>query len=370
MTEYPKLNQSFQNVIEIAIRLGLLIILVAWCFLIISPFKSIILWSVIIAIALAPVYTSLHKRLGNRPKLTALILILFGLAIIVLPGFLLFDSMIGEVRELRAEFLAGVLTIPAPDEKVASWPIIGNKLYNFWQLASENLENLLLKYQGQLKKIAEFLFNNIIGIGKGVVQFMVSIIIAGILLVIKGTDEVAGKFFAKLFGSRGDEFKDITIKTVSNVTKGILGVALIQSILTGLGFLFAGVPFAGIWALLVLVLAILQLPPSIITIPVIIYLFTALSPLTAVLWTIYLFVAGLSDNVLKPILLGKGAPVPMLVIFLGVIGGFILSGFIGLFTGAIVLSLGYKLLQAWMYGDQEMTQTQPRSQNRDTGTGA
>ncbi|MGB5243758.1 MAG: AI-2E family transporter, partial [Lutimonas sp.] len=82
--------------------------------------------------------------------------------------------------------------------------------------------------------------------------------------------------------------------------------------------------------------------------PVIIYLFTVKETMPAVLWTVLLLIAGLSDNFLKPILLGKGAPVPMLVIFIGVVGGFLLSGFIGLFTGAIVLSIGYKLFLAWL----------------------
>ena len=121
----------------------------------------------------------------------------------------------------------------------------------------------------------------------------------------------------------------------------------------GIGFILAGVPYAGVWALIVMILAILQLPPLIVILPVVIYLFSANSTLFASLWTVYLLLAGASDNILKPILLGKGAPVPMLVIFLGVIGGFMLSGFIGLFTGAIILSLGYKLFITWLDGDDK-----------------
>jgi predicted PurR-regulated permease PerM len=125
-------------------------------------------------------------------------------------------------------------------------------------------------------------------------------------------------------------------------------VALIQALLIGIGFLISGVPFAGVLTLVVFMLAVLQLPPIIIVLPVIVYLFGAKETLPAILWTVYLILAGISDNILKPLLLGKGAPVPMLVIFIGVIGGFILSGFIGLFTGAIVMSIGYKLFVAWI----------------------
>ncbi|MBA7584652.1 hypothetical protein ES708_26609 [subsurface metagenome] len=133
-----------------------------------------------------------------------------------------------------------------------------------------------------------------------------------------------------------------------NVAKGVLGVAIIQSILLGIIFILAGVPYAGLWALLCLFFAVIQVGPIVVTIPVIIYLFASIDPWLAFIWTILIVLASLLDNFLKPILMGKGAPVPMLVIFLGAIGGFIASGFIGLFIGAIILSLGYKLYLGWL----------------------
>jgi predicted PurR-regulated permease PerM len=182
----------------------------------------------------------------------------------------------------------------------------------------------------------------------GILQMMISIIIAGVLLVVKGTGESIRKFFRRLAGDRGDEFADVTMKTIGNVVKGILGVALIQALLVGIGLLVSGVPFAGVLTLVVFMLAVLQIPPLFVVIPVVVYLFSAKETTPAVLWTVYLLLAGFSDNILKPVLLGKGAPVPMLVIFIGVIGGFIFSGFIGLFTGAIIMSIGYKLFTAWI----------------------
>jgi predicted PurR-regulated permease PerM len=130
--------------------------------------------------------------------------------------------------------------------------------------------------------------------------------------------------------------------------RGVLGVALIQATLIGIGFLLAGVPYAGLWTLVVFMFAVIQLPPTLVVIPVAFYLFSEKEMLPAMLWTVYLFLSGISDNILKPLLLGKGAPVPMLMIFLGVVGGFIFSGFIGLFTGAVVMSLGYKLFVGWI----------------------
>jgi len=175
------------------------------------------------------------------------------------------------------------------------------------------------------------------------------LIIAGIFLVkAEPSGAFARKLIIRMAGERGEEIIGIAGQTIKNVAKGILGVAFIQSVLAGIVFALAGVPFAGIWALVVLMLAIIQLPSALVMIPVIIYLYFVKDPLPATLWAVPMLIIALIDNVLKPLLMGKGAPVPMLVIFLGAIGGFIFSGFVGLFTGAIVLSVGYTLLVQWM----------------------
>ena len=171
----------------------------------------------------------------------------------------------------------------------------------------------------------------------------------GVLFAYSDSSEKSVSLFAKrLLGTRSDEYTKVVIQTVRNVAKGILGVAFIQFVIMGICFVLAGVPFAGVWALLVFVLALVQLPGALVAIPVIIYIYSVKEPLPATIWAVIILICGLSDNVLKPLLMGKGAPVPMMVIFLGALGGFMLSGFIGLFTGAIVLSLTYKLAGMWM----------------------
>jgi predicted PurR-regulated permease PerM len=336
------------SVYDITIRMFILLLIIAWCLMIMYPFVSIILWSLILAMAMYPLHGALSKKLGGRPKWASFIIIFAILAIVILPTILLIGSLIDEVKALKASYDAGTLSIPPPVEKVKAWPIIGEKLYDLWQSAYVNLEQLVLKYQDQLLGVGKKIGMGILSAAGGVVQIIASLIIAGILLFIGGTGEALRKFFRKLAGNKGDEFADIIMKTVANVVKGILGVALILALLNGIIFMLAGVPYAGIWTLLVFVLGVLQLPLFFITVPVIIYMFATKEIMPAILWTALLLVAGLSDNILKPILLGKGAPVPMLVIFIGVIGGFIFSGFIGLFTGAIVMSIGYKLFVAWI----------------------
>jgi len=352
-----KTDGLVKNAIEISIRLGFLALLIVWCFQLIYPFAGIIMWGIILALATSPAYKSLNSKLGDKPKTSASIVIMIGLLAIIIPSLLFVGSLVEGAKTLKENLEQNTLVIPPPNEKVADWPLVGKQFYNTWKLASQNLEAVVLKYKDQIANVAEAILKQVVGVGGSILQFILATFIAGILLATKGTDEVSRKFFNKIVGARGDEFADVAAKTVGNVTKGVLGVALIQSVLIGIGFLLAGVPYAGIWALLVLILAILQLPATIIVLPVVIYLFSILGTVPAIIWSVYLFLAGLSDNVLKPILLGKGAPVPMLVIFLGVIGGFMFSGFIGLFTGAIVLSLGYKLFLAWI-NENDIDKTQ------------
>jgi predicted PurR-regulated permease PerM len=342
-------NPSSNNsVYDTTIRLFILILIVGWCLAIMYPFASIILWSVILAMALYPLHKSLSARIGGRPKLASAIIVIFTLAIIFIPIWLLIDSLFAEVKALKVSFDSGTLTIPPPTEKVKEWPVIGERLYDLWYNASANLGQTVMKYQDHLISVGSTVGKGIFSAASGVIQIMISFIIAAIVLVFGETGHEIRKFFRKVAGNKGDEYADMTLKTVGNVVKGIIGVALILALLNGILFMLAGIPYAGIWTLLVFVLGVLQLPLFFITVPIIVYMFAVKELMPAILWTVLLLIAGLSDNVLKPILLGKGAPVPMPVIFIGVIGGFIFSGFIGLFTGAIVMSLGYKLFVAWI----------------------
>lgn len=351
MKDDTKLNTTFNQTVEIIIRLGFLFLLIAWCLQILYPFAGIIIWAIILAISTAPIYDSLNSKFGDNPKLASGIIIIGGLSLIIIPSWLFLDSIIAGVKDIGAQLNNDTFSIPPPPDNVADWPVIGEKIHGIWVLASTSLEDVIIKYKDQILQVGGTFIEGILSLGGSIVQFILSTIIAGILLATKGTDSTARKFFKRLVGARGDEFTEATEVTVRNVTKGVLGVAVIQAVLVGIGFLLAGIPYAGLWALLVMILAILQLPPLLVILPVIIYLFSAQSVIPASLWTVYLLLAGASDNVLKPMLLGKGAPVPMLVIFLGVIGGFMLSGFIGLFTGAIAISLGYKLFLVWLDGN-------------------
>jgi predicted PurR-regulated permease PerM len=183
----------------------------------------------------------------------------------------------------------------------------------------------------------------------GIVLLMASFLVAGIMMVYgKEGAEFATLFFARLVGKQGEAMENSVAITVRNVAKGVIGVAFIQGMLAGVGLVIAGVPLAGLWALLGMVLCIIQIGMMPVSVGVVIYIWTSADTTTAILLTIWMLFIGIIDNILKPIMMGIGAPAPMLVVFMGTIGGFIYNGFIGLFTGAIILTLGYQLAIGWL----------------------
>jgi len=351
----PKLKTALTYSVEIAIRLGLLVLMAMWCFDIVTPFSSIILWSIILAMAFAPLFNKLSQRIGGRPKAAAGILVAGCAVIFVIPSWLIFDSVIQGAQRLRPYLEANTFELPPPSEQVLDWPIVGDQLYTAWQEAFVSMESFVVNHEEQFIAAAKTIASGIVGIGGSFIMLFVSVILAAVILANAQSENFGRRFLRRLVGARGDEFAETIASTVRSVVKGVIGVAIIQSLLIGLGMVFAGVPYAGIWTLLTLVLAILQLPVIVVIVGVVLWMFSSMETLPAVLWTIYFLAAGLSDNILKPILLGKGAKVPMAVIFFGVIGGFIASGFIGLFTGAIVVSLGYILFMSWLKADEEGT---------------
>lgn len=342
-------NAIAKTTIEVAIRLILVLVLVAWCIAILLPFLNPLLWGAIIAIAVAPFYQRIRSWIGGSRTLAATLLTVFLLILVIVPGFWLIDSLFEGLAHLGGELRQGKLTIPPPDDRVLEWPVAGEQISAMWQAASTNLRDFLLKYKDQVEQIGNAVLNAAISLSSSLILFIVSFIIAGILLRFAEDGERSiNLLFEKLLGDTGHEVSSLTIITVRNVAKGILLVSTLQAVLSGIVFVLADVPFAGLWAFIILILAIVHLTPMIVTIPVVVYIFSIHDPLIATLWTVILLAIAASDNILKPLLMGKGAPVPMLIIFIGAIGGFILLGFVGLFTGAIVLSLGYKLFIFWL----------------------
>ena len=341
--------------VEVCIHLALLIVLAAACLLILRPFVPLIIWGIIIAIAIYPGYRRLQRLLGGRSGLAAVVCTLFLLAILITPVVLLTGSLVDGVQTLAARLGKGTSIIPPPPASVKTWPVIGTALTNTWELASKNLAATLQSFAPQLKAFIPELLKVSAGIGVAALEWILSILVAGVLLGNASTGaNVARSLSNRLFGDKGREFEELAAATIRSVTTGILGVALIQSFLAALGFLVAGLPGAGLWAAMFLVAAVLQVG-LVVLIPAVIYMFAIAATTKAVVFLVWCVIVGLMDNVLKPLLLGRGLAVPLAVVFLGAIGGFMAMGTIGMFVGPILLSVGYKLFLAWLEGTFETT---------------
>ena len=242
------------------------------------------------------------------------------------------------------------ISIPPPPSQVADLPLIGDWVYELWTNASENLEATLGQFGPQVRGFGSWLFSTLTGFGLAFLMTIVAIVIAGIMLMhSEGGGKTARAIGARLGGVQGEAAVDLATRTIHSVATGVIGVAAVQAVLAAIGLFLAGVPAAGLWAGLVLILAVAQLPPLVILGPAIIYVAaTSDSTLTQVLFTIWSLVVSISDTFLKPLFLGRGLEIPMPVILIGAIGGMMRAGIIGLFVGAVVLAIGYKMFMAWM----------------------
>jgi predicted PurR-regulated permease PerM len=348
-------DQKFlANAMASFIQILALLVMLYWCFVIVSPFISIVLWGMIISIAVYPAHVALTARLGGKAKWSAMIIVLIGLAIIVLPAWYVADSSIAGLQYIGAELEDGNARVPPPNDSVAEWPVIGERVHEIWSAAAINLEDTLNRFEPQLKAAGQKALAFAGHTAGTVLQFIVSMIIAGTLLMsAEGGKRTAHNIIVSLVGTeRGPGFTDLSILTVRSVAKGVLGTAFIQALASGIGLAIAGIPAAGLWAGVVLVVAIIQLPPLLILGPIAFWFFSVAETVPAVIFLIFAIVVSASDAVLKPMLLGRGLDTPMLVILIGAIGGAIANGIIGLFIGAVILAVGYEIFAAWMAPDE------------------
>jgi len=337
------------RIIDVIIRLGFLGLLAYWTGLIVGPFVVIVVWAVILTVAVYPIYAWLKKMLGGRGSIATLIITLTFLAIILGPAGVLTSSLVETAEGLLASVKEGTLSIPQPADSVKDWPVIGGRIYTAWSEAAANVPAFIDAHQDTVASIARKAAGAAAGVGAGVLSFTVSVIISAFLY--SGGPrmaESAGRFAERIASGRGREFIRMSGATIRNVARGVLGVSLIQALLAGIGMSLAGVPAAGLLTLVILILGILQAPPTLVIIPAIIWMWSDAEFVSALLFTAYMVPVALLDNFLKPILMAKGLKTPMLVIFIGVIGGTLAHGLIGLFLGPIILAVFYDLLFAWM----------------------
>jgi predicted PurR-regulated permease PerM len=346
-------SRSGDEIIQLAIRLGLLAFLLYWSFILVQPFIPILAWSVVLAVALYPPYNWLTEHLGGRPKLASAVITSIGLAIVIGPATWLGLGLIDSLRSFADQLGTGTVAIPSPSDSVKDWPIVGPQLYSLWDQASTNLGTALREVAPHLKPLAAPVFAFAGSAGAGTLKFIASVVLAGFLFPY-GPRLVAAtrRIQARLLLQRNEDFVALAGLTIRTVSQGVIGVAILQSLLVGIGLKFAGLPYAGVLAFAVLLLGILQIGSAPVLFPVIIWVWATKDFTFALLLTVYLVIVGLADNVLRPMLMGRGLNTPMLVIFIGVLGGTIAHGIVGLFVGPIILAVAWELMMAWIRDDQ------------------
>jgi predicted PurR-regulated permease PerM len=349
-TPLPLLGEEFEvRLTDLVIRIVVLGLLVHWSLELVRPFAAIFLWAAILAVALWPVHLGLTRLLGLRPKLSAALICLSLLAILIGPVAALVDNFIESSMLVAERAKTGTLAIPAPPERLGSIPVVGTPIAEAWALAATNMEEALIRYRGVLAPMGARVLGQLSAISFDLLKFMVAIVVCGLLLVNGNALVRGGRLLARrLIPPRGAQFVDLAGATVRSVSRGVVGVALLQTVLIGITLQIAGVPGAGVLAFLVMILCIVQIGPGLVVLPVIIWAWLQIDTVAATVMTVTLIVLTVMDNVLKPILMAQGLSTPMIVIFLGVLGGTIAYGLIGLFLGPIVVGVFYELLVAWV----------------------
>jgi len=335
--------------VELIIRLAALGLLLYWTFILIRPFITLIIWSAILTIALYPIFEHVSTWLGGRRRLAAGLVTILALLIIIGPITWLAVGLVDSVGLLMEHLDVAQFSLPSPPESIKTWPLIGDQAFRFWDLASNNFKAAIAEIAPQLKAIGSKLLNIAASAGAGTLTFFASIIVSGFLFCPAASIARTLKTFSrKLASGRGDEFINLAGATIRSVSRGVIGISLLQSLLAGIGMVAIGLPAASVVSVIVLILGIIQIGPSIVFIPLIIWSWLVKDTTIALLFTAYMIPVGLLDNIMRPIVMGRGLKTPTLVILIGVIGGIISHGITGLFLGPIVLAVVWELLSAWI----------------------
>ena len=333
---------------------GLLVLgaIIFACFWIARPLLGVLAWGALVAIALAPIHRMLARNFGNRPKVAATLLVLVLMALVILPL-----SFVPAAIESAADGIARItnnwteLKLPPPPAWVGDLPLFGRRLAERWTAVS-NSEELLRGVKPFLGPAFQWLAAQGASLGLAILEILVAIILVGVFLTTEtGLTSTFHKIANRLGGDSAENLLEVAVRTVRSVAQGVIGTAIIQGFLSGIGFLIAGVPFAIALGVLSFGTAMLQIGTWLVWIPVATWLFYQGETGWALFTSLLGIIINVLDNVIKPLLIGHGAGVPIWVIFIGVIGGLLTIGFIGIFIGPLVMAAGYSIVMGWLSED-------------------
>lgn len=344
-------RQAQSSLMDVLIRAALLGALALLCYKVFAPFLTLAAWSVILAVTLYPLHQWLARRVGRRQWLASTILAAVGVLLVVIPTASLLNSLADSVGGFVGAVRQNTLSIPAPREGVERWPLVGRQLHEVWSKAHADLPGLVQSVQPKAGDLALRAVGAVASVGGGLLLFMASFVVAAVVMAYGEAGARGGRaLFRRVAGAaRGEALTRLSTATIRAVALGVVGVAFIQAVLVGSALLLAGVPGAGVLALVALVLGIAQVPALVVTLPAVVYIWASgdYGGGSAVVYTFVLLLVGAADNVLKPLMLGRGVDAPMPVILFGALGGMAGGGILGMFVGATLLALGHQILMSW-----------------------
>jgi predicted PurR-regulated permease PerM len=356
-------RRASSRLLDVLIRAGLLALLAVLCYIVFAPFLTLMAWALILAVTLYPLHRWLIRRLGGRGGLAATLVVLGGVLLIVAPTAALMKSFGSSIHDFVGAVQQNTLKVPEPRASVRDWPIVGRRIHDTWSRAHSDLPGLVQSMQPQIGELARKALAMVASIGLGMLQFVASFIVAGILMAYgeAGTRASREIFERIIGGGRGEPFARLSTATIRAVAQGVIGIAFVQAMLVGLALLVAGIPWAGVLAAITLVLSVAQVPALVVILPAIIYIWSSgnYGHVAAIAYTIFLLLSGMADNVLKPLMLGRGVDAPMPVILLGALGGLATGGVLGMFVGATLLALGYQIFWAWVAANPDSRAASP-----------
>jgi predicted PurR-regulated permease PerM len=335
----------------VLVRFSLIALMTYYCFRVIHPFLSLLLWAIILAVVLYPLQLRWRAKRGWGEGRTATLIVLLAVAVLAVPMWLVGESLVTTGLDAAKHLEQGQLHVPAPKASVADWPVVGPKVHAAWSKLAADPHLLVEKLGPRFRDLGLKILGAMAGAASALLLLVAALAVAGIFLAwgpetIASTKRVANWLVGP---ARASELVALCAATIRAVAQGVVGIAFIQALLVGVAFVLLPVPGAGLLTIVILMLGIMQIPATVVTIPVIIWVLAAQGVSTAtIVFSIYVFIAGLADNVLKPLLLGRGVEVPMPVILIGAIGGMITDGLIGLFIGPVVLGVFYQLFWRWV----------------------
>lgn len=341
-----------KKITDLIIRVGIVAIIITLGVKVFSPFSGLLVWALILAVALYPLHQKLAGVIDNKGGIASTLMVIVALVLLGSPMAYFGFKFAGDIQTLASSLEQGTLDIPEPSDSVAEWPLIGETVDELWNEAADNLPGFIEARKPQVNAFMRKGLALALNAITTTFLFFAALAIAGVFMAYGKSGTTACRQIISRFSNpqKGPALQQLSVATIRSVAIGVIGVATIQAALFGIGFVLAGIPAAGILVAVTLILGIMQVPALLVAIPIILYLWVGGdgSNTFNIVFTIFFIIASLADNILKPMLLGRGVDVPMPVILLGALGGMISSGFIGLFTGAIILSIAYRIFMDWV----------------------